>query len=233
MVNRRIDGKAMVRLFAVLSTRRWYLAAFVAIGLGCLAPLLHDETGYSRKKRRKKRRNKRRRKLVTRADAACPPTAPIGRANSRRFAQTFLALHSGQLTRASVELTLNVADDTERADFDLEIREVDEAGAPASTILAAATVTNVPAFVSGPPRVIAGTFRSPATVVAGTRYALTVSKQSAFNYGVNTNQANPCPDGTLFLDAIGDETFIPVPDADLVFATFVTIRAKARRNEEE
>lgn len=105
----------------------------------------------------------------TTADALCAPAgSPAGFTASRRFAQSFVALRSGALTSASVRMSIN----SEGADFELEIRNVDASGTP-TNVLASTSITDVPrtAF-NEPPRSITGTFASPANVVAGQSYAL-------------------------------------------------------------
>jgi hypothetical protein len=142
-----------------------------------------------------------------------------GHSSHRRYAQTYLAQRTGQLTRASVGLFANVAG----ANFDLELRAVDPATSKPGTVLASASIANVPATTNeDPPRTITGTFSSSAPVVAGRRYALAVVSKENIGYFALVNENTPCPDSTLFGDAFGDETFTELPLHGLVFATFVT-----------
>src|SRR4051812_9408734 len=140
---------------------------------------------------------------TTTADAFCPTAAPnVALGSARRFAQSFVALRSGQLTSASVNLVANL----EGANFALEIRNVDATGTP-SDVLA---------------RTITGTFATPATVVAGQPYALAITGEPGNPFGVEGQQFNPCPDGFLFIDTDASETFQRKDAPDLVFATSVT-----------
>src|SRR3954469_10198490 len=157
---------------------------------------------------------------TTTADAFCPTAAPnVALGSARRFAQSFVALRSGQLTSASVNLVANL----EGANFALEIRNVDVTGTP-SDVLARTSIANVPAidFFNDPPRTITGTFATPATVVAGQPYALAITGEPGNPFGVEGQQFIPCPDGFLFIDTDASETFQRKGAPDLVFATSVT-----------
>jgi len=152
---------------------------------------------------------------VATADAACAATG-IGTSNAR-LAQTFRALRSGQLTSASVFLTSNI----DGADFDLEIWSVNEANAP-STILAGATIADVPETTNETgTRTLTGTFPTPATVVAGLRYALVITGPPNQGYYLVSGLNNPCPDGTLFGAPSANAPFV-ASTSDLRFETVVT-----------
>jgi hypothetical protein len=153
---------------------------------------------------------------VTTADAACPGPY-IGMTFGPRFAQTFRALRSGQLTRAAVELHSNDAG----ADFDMEIWSVDAANAP-STVLAGTTIANVPETVAPGPRTLAATFPAPATVVAGLRYALVITGRLNQTFRLWAHGDDLCPDGIFFIATTPTGAFTAAPTSDLGFATFVT-----------
>jgi hypothetical protein len=155
----------------------------------------------------------------TTADALCAPAgSPAGFTGSRRFAQSFVALRSGALTSASVSMSSNA----EGTDFELEIRNVDTSGTP-TNVLASTSITDVPktAF-NEPPRSITGTFVSPANVVAGQRYALTVTVAPQQGFTIRVEQGDPCANSKLFVDSFADGKFQPQNGVDLIFSTFVT-----------
>ena len=153
---------------------------------------------------------------VTTADAACPSNHTSFSSHPRN-AQTFRALRSGQLTSASVELYSNV----EGADFDMEIWSVDAANAP-STVLAGTTIADVPATIPPNSRTLTGTFATPATVVAGLRYALVITGRTGQASGIWGHPTDACPDGIWFYATTPSGAFTAFPGSDLGFATFVT-----------
>jgi hypothetical protein len=153
---------------------------------------------------------------VTTADAACPgPYTTYS--DYLRNAQTFRALRSGQLTSASIQLYLN----DEGADFDMEIWAVNQANVP-STVLAGTTIANVPKTIAPGPCTLTGTFATPATVVAGLRYALVITGRENQLAYILAHSNDVCPDGNLFLAIAADAVFVPAPSSELGFATFVT-----------
>jgi hypothetical protein len=234
---------ALVRSLREASSRRGLLGGLAATALAPAALCLPGEA--EAKKKRKNRKKKRKKQNVAvpapvatappptvppappppdpveTADAACPAAARTAtHSGSRRFAQTFRALRSGQLIRASFVLTFNGED----AAFDLEIREVDAAGAPSSGVLASIHISGVPRTgLDDPPLTVGGVFgSSAATVVAGQRYALVVTEASGQKFSVQTNSStNECAEGNLFFDLFATGNFTSIADADLVFATFV------------
>jgi hypothetical protein len=152
------------------------------------------------------------------ADATCPGPGNSAVTGPRRFAQTFVALRSGQLTSATIELDGS----QDGADFVVEIRAVDESGVPTTTVLATTTVDNVPSTPLGsPPRAITAFFATPATVIAGQTFALSLTVGVSQAFAVDAHDNNPCGDGRLFADPFADGTFNPVGNVDMVYATFV------------
>jgi hypothetical protein len=154
------------------------------------------------------------------ADATCSGPGNSNVTGSRRFAQTFVALRSGQLTSATIELEQN----QDSADFVVEIRTVDGSGVPTNTVLATTTVDNVPSTAfGGPPRTITADFSAPAAVVAGQTYALSLTVGVTQTFTLDVHNNNPCGDGPLYGDAFADGTFNPVGSADMIYATFVRV----------
>jgi hypothetical protein len=152
------------------------------------------------------------------AGVTCPGPGNSALSGSRRFAQTFVALNSGLLTSAKIELDGS----QDGADFVVEIRAVDESGAPTTTVLATTTVDNVPSTPLGAPsRTITAVFATPATVIAGQTFALSLTAGVFQAFAVDAHDNDPCGDGRLFSDAFADGTFRTVGNFDMAYATFV------------
>lgn len=150
------------------------------------------------------------------ADAACVAAGEV--AFGYRLAQTFRALRAGSLTSA----TVYIAQNTGGVDLDIELWSVDETNAP-GTVLAGATIANVPATVfPGPPRPLTATFATPALVVGGLRYALVVTGPY-FAWGWQGAEGDPCPEGqTYFKNDPANPWSSGGPVLDLQFDTTVT-----------
>jgi hypothetical protein len=156
---------------------------------------------------------------ATTADAFCPASGfATGFTAARQFAQSFVALRSGQLTSATVNLTSN----DDGVDFTMEIRNADALGRP-TDVLATTTIADVAQTLGNqPPRTITGTFASPATVIVGHRYALVVTGVPNQQFAFEIAENDPCADGNFFFDPSASGTFDALSNVDLVFATFVT-----------
>lgn len=114
----------------------------------------------------------------------------------QRIAQTFTEPNGGKLN--TVQLVLNNQADT-TGDYVLQVNTVDpSSGFPtnntiASTQLAGDQVGNNPDFVPF-------TFATPATLVAGTQYALVHSRPNGSGtHDVPFIDPGPCPGGELFI----------------------------------
>jgi hypothetical protein len=228
------------RLLVARPSRRSLLHALAGSGLATLVGGPRGVSHVDAKKKPGKKRNKHSKKRghpsrdpVTIADATCQLPWWGNLAGPRRFAQTFRSRHSGQLTRASIGLTYN----GEGAAFDLAIRELDPEGKP-GYVLASTAISNVPAtnlgelpIDGGPTRTITGDFTSPARVVAGQMYALTLTQTERGTgwdelrgpLNMQATSDNPCPDGMLFTDRLADGAFYPQEGWDLAFSTEVTV----------
>jgi hypothetical protein len=239
----RLDS--LVRSFAHSSSRRSVLAGLSAVAATLATNAVIPETEakarhhHHRRKNHGKKRNKQQGSKnddaaqtpeetppaatpadpVTTADASCSAAGFVrGLTGLAGVAQTFVARRSGQLTSATVTMLINA----EGNDFVMDIRSVDAAGNPA-TVLASTAINDVPETrFDQPPRIITGTFATPATVVEGQRYALAffVAPQQALSIQIGQNPS--CGDGNLFVDVFRNGTFINRPGDDLVFETFVT-----------
>jgi hypothetical protein len=171
----------------------------------------------ARKKGKKKGRGKGKKRRRPRAsiDARCIATGEDAGNGVPRVAQTFRAQRSGKLTSASVLLVQNDAG----ADVDIEIWSVDQANAP-SAFLSGATVADLPATVPPATRPLTTAFPSPATVVAGTRYALVLTKSLTTRFAASGS--DPCPDGVASYVPTLDAPWATAPLADIHFETMVT-----------
>jgi hypothetical protein len=156
------------------------------------------------------------------------------------MAQTFTASLTGDLDQVALALTTQGA-----GTVTIEIRDA-VGGAPGSTVLASATVpvASLPARSPVPSPLTSIPLGPPAPVVAGTQYAIVVSRLGS---GVSplgiveaTGASDPYPPGEAFFHFSGGDGFAPLPDFDLVFQTFVTQAVlsvgsitRARRSDHE
>ena len=113
-------------------------------------------------------------------DANCPgPSGPSLMVNANeRYAQPFTALHSGTVARAQIDVSNPGAGN----DFQLQILNTDAGGTPVNGILGSATIpdASVPVGTSA----LAAAFTTSPSVVAGTRYALVVTRPGGSTFNV-------------------------------------------------
>jgi hypothetical protein len=148
--------------------------------------------------------------------AACPPSAPAAApvikdaecafpgttdsagfspAGTSRIAQTFTAIHTGFINRASMIVNKQAGS---TGAYVMAIHATDAAGLPTETILATSTLSHA-TFFSGA-QTLTATYAPPAPVTAGQVYAVVLSRPGSSSsllavYG----SPNPCP-GTAFGD---------------------------------
>jgi hypothetical protein len=158
---------------------------------------------------------------ATRLDATCPePTenaaALIPPGEQPLVAQTFTALASGPLVSARLRI-IKQAGTT--GSYNLQILPVDGDGVPVDDVLANAVVSNddVPDGSS----TVEFTFAFPFSVVAGTTYALVVTRIGGFQLQVGGGLGNPCA-GVAFVISGLTGKFIADDNFDMSFETFVT-----------
>jgi hypothetical protein len=96
-------------------------------------------------------------------------------------------------------------------------RATNQDNAP-SAFLAGATLANVPATNPPGQRTLTATFPTPASVVAGTRYALVITKRQNATFLASLDQ---CADGNVFLAQNLGDPFFPTSAVDLHFETVV------------
>jgi hypothetical protein len=154
-------------------------------------------------------------------EANCPPSftmTSVSRGADQRLAQTFTAIRTGSVVRAQAWINKVTAG----ANFELQILATDATGKPVNGILGSATIPDatVPLIASGTTRV-AGTFSSPAGVVAGQQYALVVSRPGGTEFLVAERSGNPCP-GREFTSSSQTNPFVAEDITfDAVFQVFV------------
>jgi hypothetical protein len=150
-------------------------------------------------------------------DASCMlPTGSTLTPNNGNLevAQTFTALHTGNLATAQATLT-NVSGST--LPWLLQIAATDGSGLPGSALASVSVPNTLAASAEG---IVSGTFGSPAHVTAGTLYALIISRPGAGIYGVSDGGGDPCPGQAYYQNTVGGP-FVVYPFVDFAFATTV------------
>ena len=150
-------------------------------------------------------------------DRACPGPADEFRSDGNlgsRMAQTFVALNSGSLVRAEINVISSPG-----TVWSVELLTVDSSRVPSNTPVLASTTTTSSA--SGVTTIVA-VFAQPATVTAGQRYALSIGiNGGGVNSGVRTNE-DCAISGSLWLRQAPGTTWQEFGVGnDMVFATFV------------
>ena len=198
----------------------------VLLGLAGLAAsaLAINPDGISAKKGRKHKKRKKRggpRDVPqTLEDAQClQPNNGVAVESEPdgRIAQTFTAIRSGELVRADLLLTIPTGSPD---DFVLHLAPLDAFGFPTNQVLAATSLAAEPS-PTGDATVQMFTFQQPASVVAGTTYALVLSRPEVGVEAWQGHFGNACP-GRAFTSIDRTAPFTKVGfAADLIFATFV------------
>jgi hypothetical protein len=205
-------------------------ASLVTLGAaGLAAALARPFVADAKKKRNKKGKRNTKRKNgqkpaspppapVTRLDAVCagPAETVNGVNGDARRAQSFTALSSGSLVMAQLVLTQNAGTDV---DYVLRLSPLDGFGFPTNEILAETSVANaaVPVGLS----LVTFTFSRPFAVVAGTAYALVLSRPGGGNVFWHLSDGDVCP-GQLFASADQTAEFLGGSNLDFIFTTFVS-----------
>jgi hypothetical protein len=156
------------------------------------------------------------------ADAGCPgpadgtPLTPLG---GFREAQTFTAVNTGGLQRATVTIT-NFGG---AADFLVQILPTDANGVPTNAALAATTIPG--ASVPQSPTDLEASFSPAAPVTGGGTYAVAVSRPAANPlvplWQIATRMAAACP-GSGFVSNDASSGWSPqLANADIIFQTYV------------
>jgi hypothetical protein len=197
------------------TTRRGLLAGLAA---GALAITPNGITARKRRKQRKKRKNRDVPRTLEDAQCLQPNNGvAVESEPDGRIAQTFTAIRSGELVRADLLLTFTT--DTPD-DFVLHLAPLDAFGFPTNQVLAAATLAATPS-PTGDATVQTFTFQKPGTVVAGTTYALVLSRPEVGTERWEGHFGDACP-GRAFKSIDRSAPFTKVGfSADLIFTTFV------------
>jgi hypothetical protein len=218
-------SRAASRRSALAGLTGWLFAA---------SPLaLAFDEAAARKNRQRKRRGKKRKsgQPPTSPPISPPPSGPVARPDAtcpgpgvsalvfspeKRLAQTFRAVASGPLVSAAVEIG-KVPDSL--GDYLLRLSPVDGVGFPTNDVLAEAEVANgsVPAGAS----TVTFPFSSPAAVVAGTRYALVLTRSGPDTFLWRSRDADDCL-GRAFNSSDQSAPFETLVFFSFVFAVFVS-----------
>jgi hypothetical protein len=147
-------------------------------------------------------------------DANCPGPSATSSSSHVRDAQTFTALHTGQISRA----TLLINKSSAGGDFQLQILAANGSG-PVNGVLAAATIPD--ATVPLGDATLDATFVSPVGVTAGQSYALVVTRPAGPGFLLKDRSGDACA-GREFLSSSDTGTWAADdPSFDHIFQIFV------------
>ncbi|MFZ5814412.1 MAG: tandem-95 repeat protein [Bacillota bacterium] len=132
-------------------------------------------------------------------------------------AQVFTAGKNGGVTRVRVL----VAKESGTGDLLLQVRALNSSGEPIGTTLASEAVAAADVPGAGSPAWVDVTFATPASVTAGTQYALYMTAQPDTVYHWYDSRLNPYAGGREWLQDT-DGTWDPFSNNDLAFETYVT-----------
>jgi hypothetical protein len=223
----------LIRALSAGASRRVVLAA-LAGGVFAALPFAPGRDGADARKRGNRRSRRKRRKSqtqnqlqspprpapVTRVDAICVGAGDSGLGSNNpnaRVAQTFTAGASGQLVTAELSVFKPAAS---AGDYVLRLAPVGGPGVPTNDVLAETVVANadVPANRSK----VTFTFGQPASVVAGTPYALVLTRPGG-DFLQWAGDAGIACAGRSFLSVDQTAPFESInDDLDLVFKIFVS-----------
>jgi hypothetical protein len=131
-------------------------------------------------------------------DAHCDGPVDTAIFTSQRWAQTFTAEHTGELTRAQLDESGLPAIGGQ--DFVIDIRTVDAAGTPTNTVLASAAVNNVSVATFAAATAVTADFNPGVPVVAGHKYAAVITRTGGSGLvGIAGKSPSSCP-GEAFSD---------------------------------
>jgi len=218
-----MSASTLPRSFTLAASRRGLLAGLTG-GVFAVGALGMDHDAEARKhgknRKRKGRKNKKQNRPRTRTDATCGggSDANLGAfSGNNRLAQTFTAIRSGPLVSAQI-LILKLAGDT-AGDFVLRLSPVAKSGevnAPANEVLAETSFTDAALPVGE--STVTFTFATPFTVVAGTEYALVLTRPGGGQFAWSGHGDSCSGQAFVGLDQTG--AFIDT-GIDLIFTTFV------------
>jgi hypothetical protein len=212
------------------ASRRTVLAGLSG-GLLAAAPVVPGrDMAEARKKGKRRKKGKKQQQNpqqppsppgpVTRVDALCP--GPSGTSlgstdGNSRVAQTLAALASGALVRAELPIIKGAGTNGE---YIVRLSPVDPSGFPTNAVLAETSVSNL--SVPTGPSIVAFNFANPASVVAGTEYALVLTRPGSTHLQWEGNLGDSCSGGA-FVSTDQTTAFIqPSESIDLIVTTFVS-----------
>ena len=137
-------------------------------------------------------------------------------------AQTFTAGISGKLDQVDLALSKNGSP----GPLTVEIRNV-SGGSPATTVLASTGLDSSAVTAQAPPgATVPVTFSAPATVAAGTQYAIVASNPSTglpnlYGWYTSLDCQSLRRGHSVYRDAPAGTSWTPVPSGDLAFTTYV------------
>jgi hypothetical protein len=207
-------------------SRRDLFAGLTGGLLMALSSVLGAEEAAAKKKRKKRKKHKQTpmpqtpATPATKADATCsgPSDTTTGGSNGdHRLAQTFTALASGPLVR--VDLPGHKLAGSGGA-YILRLSPVDGAGVPTNTILASASMPNL--SVPDGNTTLTFTFADPASVVAGTQYALVLTRPNSNQMAWRGHVGDTCSGSHFYSLSQTAAFYESVTTLDLNFTTFVT-----------
>jgi hypothetical protein len=153
-------------------------------------------------------------------DATCPGPGGVYLAinnGNYRFAQTFTALASGPLVEAQLRIGKQVGS---AGDYILRLSPVDAFGVPTNDVLASASAAN--SAVPDGFATVSFTFSFPFQIVAGTQYALVLTRPGSTHLLWEGHSGNTCA-GHVYDSPSQTAPFLAnFADLDLVFTTFVS-----------
>jgi hypothetical protein len=225
---------ALPRVFSASISRRGLLAG-AASALLATPATLRNPTEAARKRRGKQNRKPRRKRKpqpgpaaqpatpptdrLIRADATCPGPAftVVVSIGDSRLAQTFTAIATGPLVRAELGIAKEPGT---TGDYVLRLSPLDGSDVPTDEVFAETVVANrnVPDGSS----TVSFTFANPAIVVAGTEYALVLTRPDSND--VRWDVTDVSCGGQIFFSFDQTEEFSPAFEGfDFVFTTFLAV----------
>jgi hypothetical protein len=224
----------LIRSLTTAAPRRGILAALAGLlaadplGLGGEVAAAKRAGKHRQKRKRHKRRTRRKKRQedlplppgpITRVDATCPINTGgfLITTGDQRIAQTFIALRTGPLVQATVEILKGPGS---TGDYILRLSPVDASGIPTNDVIAASVVAD--RFVTDVFATLTFGFSNPATVVAGTQYALVLTRPGSDQLEAIGTFDNPCA-GRAFSSPSQTAPFVEDDEGfDMTFTTFVT-----------
>ena len=209
----RLDS--LVRSLGETPSRRGLLGGLSATALALAVTRLPIDAEANKAKKHKKKKNKHQLKV----DAVCsgPSNDAFGFGGVNwRMAQTFTAIESGPLVRAELLLSEPAGS---LGDYVLRLAPVDGAGVPTNGILAETSLADI--NVPNGQSTVRFSFAAPASVVAGTSYALVLARPGSDKLVWLGQTGNNCT-GTAYFSDVLNRPFVVLGNIDFIFRTFIT-----------